>query len=249
MLSLTTPKLQLADPWTIESPGPGLESARADPREGIALRVGDRPFARSIARLYELRGEKMPPDLAALPGDTYLITHAVGLVAETGANRIDRIGYTATFQDAGSTIELFPNTRFKEYFSANVGFEAGVGADGYAKMPTLVGTLGSGMVELGAGAELKLSTKAGMLGKLSLSIKSPKIQAVGIASSSVSWQIDKDNDPLVGDQVLVQTLLVPTGTKKITFRVQAYAMVDPGLFARAVRLQTEPLDVGATLDT
>ena len=100
----------------------------------------------------------MPPELAALAGDTYLVTHAIGSKAEHGADRVQRLGYTATFKAAGSTIELFPNTSFKEYFTAELGFEAGIAADGYARLPSEIGALGAGVVALGGGAELKLGT-------------------------------------------------------------------------------------------
>ena len=176
-----------------------------------------------------------------MKGDTYLITHAIGLTARSGANKVEMVGYAASFSDPGSTIELFPNTQFKEFFAASTKFQAGISADGYAKLPEQIGALAKEVINLGAGAELQLGADAHIVGKLTLSLKTPKVQAVGNASSRVSWQFHKDDNPLVGDQVLVQTIVVPNGQDEITFKMQAFAIISPGLFRRSVRVETDEI--------
>jgi hypothetical protein len=238
-------KATVAEPWLIEGPGIEVFAPGEDPVEKLlndyTLQLGDRPYVRSVRKLYELYQKQLPPEIAALRGETYLVTHAVGLIAKTGANRIDTVGYMASFEDHGSTIELFPNTRFKEYFSISAKFEAGVSADGYAKLPDQVGDLAKDIINLGAGAELQLSTEAQMVGKLALTIKSPKVQALGNASSTIIWQFNQDDKPLVGDQVMVQTIVVPKGQEKITLKMQAFAMIDPGIFRRPVKIETDTI--------
>ena len=251
-INLTPQKATVAEPWLIEGPGLAVFAPGEDPVQKLlsdyTLQLGNRPYVRSVRKLYELLKKELPPEIAALKGETYLVTHAVGLIAKTGPNKIDTVGYTASFEGHGSTIDLFPNTRFKEYFSVRTTFEAGVSADGYAKLPDQVGALAKEIINLGAGAELQLSTETQMVGKLSLTIKSPKVQAVGRASSTVSWQFDKDDKPLVGDQVLVQTIVVPKGQETIDLKMQAFAMIDPGIFHRPVKVETETITAEVELE-
>jgi hypothetical protein len=242
---------ELSEPWMLEDLA--VEAFGADDpvamfKGEIELRLGNRPVARSVRSLFELAEKKLPPEIAALKGETYLIAHAIGVAAKKGAGRVDSVQLRASFAGAGTTIDLVPNTAFKEFVKAGLKFEAGLGADGYAKVPTVgVPDLGQ-LVTLGAGAELKLSAEASVVGNLSVSLATPKIQAVGRSSTIASWQIDKQDQPLVGDQVLVQTVTVPKGQESIGFTLQAIATIDPGFFAlRKVPIQTKPTEVTVEL--
>jgi hypothetical protein len=251
-ISISTEPVKLSQPWLLEDIeveffGKGNE-VRDILKKTFDLRIGDRPFSRSVRKLYRAGNRQLPPDIAALKGETYLITHAIGMAAQSKAGNVDILGYKAWFEDPGSTVELFPNTRFKEYISADLKFKAGVAADGYAKTPEILTNLAKEIINLGAGAELQLGTQASVVGNLSLSLKTPVIQAVGHASSTVTWQFDKDNQPLVGDQVMVQTIVVPKGQGKITYKIQGYAVIDPGIFRRAIRVETEVLTAEVELE-
>lgn len=244
---------KILDPWLIEGiavEGFGSVEKGAPDKllSGYTLTLGDRPYVRSVRKLYKHRGQALPPEIAALKGETYILAHAVGLVAKSGPNKIDRISYQASFSDAGSTIELFPNTRFKEYFTASTKFEAGVSADGYAKLPDQVGKLAKEIINIGAGAELQVGAEASIVGKLTLTLKTPKVQAVGNSSSAVHWQFDRDEDPLVGDHVMVQTVVVPKGQEKLTLRMRASASIDPGVFRRPVQITTDELTADVELE-
>jgi hypothetical protein len=235
-----------AQPWLLsdaERAHYGPEAARPDEVAGnYRLQVGDRPFVRNLRELYTLSGRAMPPELAVLKGDVYLVAHAVGLIAQAGANNVRILGYQASFTDRGATVELLPNTLFKEWFKANLTFQAGLTVDGHAKLPEEVGAMAQQLpaIDLGLGAKLELGTQAKVVGKLQFSIKSPKIQTVGHASSSVNWQFHRDENPLVGDQVLIQTLLVPAGQESVTFKIQGYAVVGYGWWS-AGRIETSPI--------
>jgi hypothetical protein len=239
-----------AQPWLLADVGVehfGPEDAISSFQGEIELRLGDRPVARSLRSLYKLAKRKLPPEIGALKGETYLIAHAVGAAAKKGAGRVESLELRASFAGTGSTIDLVPNTSFKEFLTADLTFEAGLAADGYAKIPDEVGALAAEVVNLGAGAELRLATTASIVGKLRLSLVSPRVQAVGRSSSTSSWQLDKHDRPLVGDQALVQTIVVPKGQESITFTLQAFATVDPGFFSRKVPLQTKLVEVEVEL--
>ena len=231
-IHLSSKQIQISQPWLLED----LEADDFAKGEDLIqelkniydLRVGDRPIVRSLRKLYEFGNKALPPAIGSLKGEAYLVTHAIGVNASKDPNRIDRVGYKAWFDGYGTTIELLPNTRFKEYFSAGLKFAAGIAADGYAKTPEFVGELTKEIINLGVGAELNLSAEANIVGKLTLSLKSTKIQSVGNASSTITWQFDKDENPLVGDQVMIQTLVVPKEQKKVKFNLQGFVVIDLG---------------------
>jgi hypothetical protein len=229
-------KSAVVDAWLTEAV-PGF----AAPADTYTLRLGDRPFARSVRQLFKLKKMQLPPEIEVLKGETYLITLAVGLSAKSGANRVKIIGFTAKFDGPGATIDIFPKSEFKEYFGLGGKFEAGVSADGYAKLPDAVGALTAEVINLGAGAEMKLAAEAKMVGKLSLSIKSAVVQAIGTGASTVEWQFYRDQTPLVGDQVMVQSVVVPAGQKELSYTLNAHAVIDPGPFSRLVRIESVPV--------
>jgi hypothetical protein len=234
--------------WLHELPKSAFESGRATAKDKYKLSVGDRPLARNLKTLYLKKEATLPPEIASLRGETYLITHAVGIVAKEAPNDIAVLGYSATLQDVGSTVELLPNTSFREYLSMSGKFEAAITADGHARIPSSVTKLLETTESLGGGGEIKLAGDTKVVGKVSISIKTPKIQAVGVASSTATWQLAKDDQPLVGDQLLVQMLVVPQGTKKVRFAIQAFAEIHAGVFLyRAETLKTKPLQVEVEL--
>lgn len=252
-IQMKNPGLSVPQPWLFEDERAHYAAATPeDLRAAFQLQVGDRPFVRDVRKLYELYQRDVPPELDVLQGDLYLVTHAVGLTSPHSANDVRVLGYKATFAEHGSTVELLPNSLFKEYFTANLslGFEAGLTAEGHGKLPDQLGALDTTLIDLGVGAKLQLGAKANaqVLGKVSLplSLKTPKIQAVGHASSTVIWQFHKDDNPLVGDQVMVQTLLVPAGQEAVTFTIQAFAEVRRGWFG-AARVETPEVRVQVRL--
>ena len=80
-----------------------------------------------------------------------------------------------------------------------------------------------------------------------MSLKTTQIQAVGRASTTAAWQLDKAGDPLVGDQVLLQTVVIPRGQETIEFELQGYAVIDPGPLRRPVRIETPVLTAEVSL--
>src|SRR5215472_10337767 len=200
------------------------------------LRIGDRPIARSIRALYGLRKKRLPAEIDVLKGETYLISHAVGVAAARGAGRVRTLGYSASFAGEGSTVELFPNTSFRETLASQLTFSAIISADGSARVPEQLTRMAQQVLPIGLGAELALSAEGTTVGRLGLSVKTPRVQAVGQASSRCVWQFDKDQQPLVGDQAMLQTVVLPRGEDTIAFTIQAFAVIDPGVFKRPIRI-------------
>ena len=55
----------------------------AELKRKYKLRIGDRPFVRSVRRLHPGKTQA-PPEIEALRGETYMVTHAVGVSTEDG---------------------------------------------------------------------------------------------------------------------------------------------------------------------
>lgn len=225
--------------------------AKQDTAEKISkryrMRIGNRPFARSMRAFYEANNRKLPAEFAALPGEVYAVTHALGIVADAHPGRIATLGFQATFQGDGATVDLCPNTRFREWFGADLTFRAAITADGHAAVPDFVGDLADSVIPLGAHAEVQLGASAKAVGQLRVGVKTPKVQAVGQASTTVEWQLDKDANPLVGDQILVQTVVVPRETETITYEMTAFALINRYAVGWPVRLDSAPIKAEVTL--
>jgi hypothetical protein len=234
-IKLSEAPMRMPQPWMFEERAHYSTAAPDQLSRDFKLRVGDRPVVRDMRKLYTLSGQTLPPVLQVLPGDLYLITHAVGMDTASN-NKVRLLGYRASFAEYGATIDLLPNTLHREYFKANLGFEAGITADGHGQVPDQVTNL-LNTIDLGLNAKLQLSAQAGVLGKLSLSLQTTKIAATGQSSSVMCWQFHKDDSNLV-EQVMVQTLLVPKGQETVTFKLQAFADVKVGWFS-STRLETE----------
>lgn len=117
----------------------------------------------------------------------------------------------------------------------------GVGVDGSLKLPAEAASLLSQIapIPLSAEAELQVGGGTTLVGNVSLKLRlqTLEIQAVGQASSEVQWQFHKSDEPLVGDQVMLQTVVVPKDSTQLEYTIQASALVDPSWFHRPVRLE------------
>jgi hypothetical protein len=206
------------------------------------LGVADRPFACNLRQLAALWHKELPPDLASLHGDLHLIFHAVSVIAAKHPERVAMLGYQAACLGLGTTIDLYPNmlfgpASFGESSSSGLQFTGRVGGMPPAGFPHVSGEQEE-FWNFGMGMRLRSTPNASGLGEFLLPVLTRNIQAVGHASSTVSWQLEKDTIPLVGTQVLVQTLLVPHGQKSIGFKMRAFAVISRGWFSESVRIET-----------
>jgi hypothetical protein len=251
MFNWDSSPVSLAQEWLVATGEGVLAPDAAQLSDTYELKVGDRPFARSLRTLFEFRGEPYPPELAALPGEVYAIVHGVGIFVRQGrANKIDAVGYRARFTAPGSTCELMPGSKFRSFasFKVNARMEVSLNADGYAKAPLNL-PADAQVIPIGADAEVKLGGGASAVGNLSLSLnlKTPEIQAVGQSASEVIWQFNRADTPLVGDQVMVQTVVVPPKQTSLDFTIRAFATIDPSWRRRPVRVDREEVAVTVVL--
>jgi hypothetical protein len=217
---------------------------------GLKVRLGDRPLARNLRRLYEKAHKKLPPNLSVYDSyDLFLIPHSVGLLRKSGTASVKAVGYEADFGDAEQvyTLEMLPQTRFVTRLDVSLHAEADLAVEGHAEVPAPARALLDVVESVGGDARLKLSAETKVLGRVSFSLLSPVIQSVGVGKSRIEWKLEADNTPLLGDQMLLQTVAVPLGTESITMRSKAYVLLKPTRLSWPAMFETRSIEVTCPL--
>jgi hypothetical protein len=233
--------------------GPGDDAT--DPAEialdHLQVRIGVRPVAYDLRALYRSAHKKLPDTLAFNQFDPWLIVHTMGAIVQEGSARVEAMGYEAVFGDETEayTVDLFPQTRFATTVAGRLQGKVQLGIEGNARVdvPELPGPMG--IEVLSGGVELTLSSDASLLGLLSFSLLTPVVQAVGRGSPRCQWHFEKHERPLLGDQPMVQTVLVHRFSEQISFKIRGYALVKRRYLSFAVRRETEWIDVVCPLVT
>jgi len=218
---------------------------------GVEVRLGNRPVARNLGRLYELGHKQMPNGLAVFDAyELWLITHAVSAIRKGGSATVRALGYEAVFDEREvCTIDLLPPTRFRTWLQASA--ELDLGAEGNLELPDQALTLLPLETLLGGGARLRLSSAVNVIGRFSCNLLSPVVTAVGCQQSRCEWWFEPDGDkPLLGDQLMVQTVLVHPGTDVLRFKTRGHALIKPAFYTLFVStpLKTKWLDVECNLE-
>ncbi|MGV3598250.1 MAG: hypothetical protein ACO1PI_10310 [Bacteroidota bacterium] len=221
---------------------------------GIALRIGNSPIVKNLKHLFEFSEKALPADLQVLfqTKDIYLIVHMVGAIRVNGNARIDELQYNAEIiglKDA-QTIDLLPNTSFKDALSINTSLEGALSGGGNfsATLPSsLTETLLNNDITLGGDMKIQLSSNTNFIGKFTYNLKFPVVQSTGIASNFCSWILNPNSSPLLGDQLLIQTVAVPKGTSKIMYQAKGLCKADKGIFWKTRDIETKVFDIEVTL--
>lgn len=193
---------------------------------GIKIKLGNQPLVQNLMQLSEITETTLSATAKLLyqKKDIYLISHKIAAIRLEGKAKVKQLSYfaNATNPENAQTLDLLPNTNFKEFFKAESILEGSISANGHfsASLPSdSLNQFIPDIIPFGADSSLQLSMKSSFLGKISLSCKSPVVQSEGIASNGCSWVLNQNDDPLLGDQILLQTIAVPKKTKKIEFEI------------------------------
>jgi hypothetical protein len=203
-------------------------------RDNIEVRIGRRPFVRSLSALYESSGQKVPPGMEIFKAyKLWLLTHSVSVVKEPGRRDVRRLGYEVSFPEEPrvTVVEVFPQSRFVKKLGAELEsrfvFEAGVELNGQVAPPESVTELMKQVYPLSFGgkaaAKAEISTRGDFVGRLSFAVMTPIIEAIGVGDDYSQWVFTKDTKPLVGDHIMMQIILVPNGLRELPFRARVSA--------------------------
>jgi hypothetical protein len=193
----------------------------------LEVHIGTKPLCRDLRDLYDKAHQEFPADLQVFRRyDVWIVTHVVGALCRAGAADVRAFGYQVEFKEQQIyTVDLLPKSRFKKDEIGSVGVEVDLGLEGHAEVPEPVRSFLQVSESLGGDARLKFSTEAKFVGRLSFSVITPVVQVVGIGHSRCQWQFDRHEQPLLGDQLMFQTLLVPRNTPALTMRARGYALI------------------------
>lgn len=221
---------------------------------GIKVRIGNSPIVYNLEELMRRSNRELSPELQLQfeSNNIYLVTHAIGVVRISGKAKVVELQYDAEVVNVADarTIDLLPKTRFNERFKVELGLSGTVKAAGSfsAEVPEeLKNSLSGTSLSLGGELELELSTNAKFVGKVNYSIKLPVVQSSGVASNKCTWILNPDANPLLGDQLLVQTITVPKGINNLTYSVKGLVKVDKGLFYKTETKETTTQNINVKL--
>ena len=229
---------------------------------GVRVRLGNQPIVTNLRKLLERIHGTLPPKMEVLfqEKEVYTIVHAIGVTRLQGKAKVDELHYDAEMVDVSGeviqgiqTIDLIPHTRFKETVSTNINFGGSLSVSGnaMAEIPEqLSNHLLEEYVSVGGAMDLQLSTSSSFVGKFTYSLKFPVVISTGIASNTCHWVLkpDEEHTPLLGDQLLVQTVAVPKGTDSIRFRVKGTVKVDKGMFFKQQTQCTDEYELDVQCD-
>jgi hypothetical protein len=222
---------------------PGADDAEV---LGIMLLLGNRPLVYNLKDLCR-RGGKQPPSSKQ---DHYLIVHTISAQRTHGTARVEELQYfAAAIQPAGlQTVDLMPKTRFNEIIRTDLNLSGYLDLFGEVSLdvPSVINDgLINEFVDLGSGIKLQLSASARFIGRFIYTPRVPIVQASGVGSGCCSWILrpDENRTPLLGDQRLIQSITVPRGTKKLTYKISGLVRADKGLFWKQQEKRTPEYNV------
>jgi hypothetical protein len=228
---------------------------------GLRVRLGNEPIVKNLRTILEKVHGSLPPQMAYhfQEKEVYTIVHGIGVTRLKGNAKVDELQYDAEMVDdsgrqlvGAQTIDLIPHTRFREVIRANINLQGGLSVSGNASAELPAGLLNSLLdefVDVGAAMNIQLSNSSSFIGKFTYSLKYPVVISTGIASNTCHWVLkpDEENTPLLGDQLLVQTVAVPKGFDKIKFRIKGTVKVDQGLLYKQQIKETDWYEVEVLL--
>src|ERR1017187_3248169 len=194
----------------------------------VRLRIGERPIVRNLNLLYRKSGRALPADLEVFSAyNIWLIVFSVGVVREAGLREVERFGFVATFPEKPrvTILNVLPQTRFVTRAGARLRAEATLALNGGAKVPEALTQAISATEVLSGDAQLRLTTEANVVGTLSFSLITPVVESVGVGGRRAEWVFEKAEEPLVGDQQMVVTLLTPKTVDELEVTVRLSATV------------------------
>jgi hypothetical protein len=218
---------------------------------GINLRLGNNPI---VVDLKQHLGVNDAPNIGLKQDkDYYLIIHAISAVRTKGKAKVDELCYSAICENSFlQTIDLIPSTRFKEVFKIESNPVLKLSCEGEisASIPDAwKSIIATNAIHLGGGVKLEIINESQISARLTYPIHFPVVQASGFASHRCAWILhpDEAKTPLLGDQLLIQSIAIPSGTNSITYQLLGRIKVTKGLFWKQQEKATPVFKVNVQL--
>lgn len=218
----------------------------------LKISIGNRPVCWRLRSFFRAAGKAIPKGMKLYRNwDVWMVAHAVS-VADRGEfatllnGVVDSVGYEAEFDSAlATTVGLLPEPAVVRNIGGSFEVTADVGLNGsFATPDGLMLAATELSLPVAGGAKLGLSANMELVGRLNFGIWTPKIVATGVCSSRCEWLFNRIEAPLRNSQVMFQTILVPAGTDRISFRCRAYALIRSiGFIPIPTRFETRWIEV------
>ncbi len=214
----------------------------------IEIDIGKMPIAKNLRTLYELKGHIVPPELAIFKSyDIWIITQSLNIPINGDFRKLKQVQFDVEYTSAiegqrspATIIDVFPQTKFKRIFKGKFIFNASIDLNGQIGVPTVASKMIRYSEVLEGTGKIQLSTDTDVVCNISFALLSPEIISVGIGNYTGSWILEKsENYPLVGDQLLMHTVLVPKEMDSIHFNARVSAVASGPFGLLPIRLQSE----------
>lgn len=204
--------------------------------QGIELRVGTRPYALNLKHLYK-RGhpESRPFQSEAYAAhEVWLVVHAVSVAKFRGSATLESIAYDARYANKRvHNIDYAQVSRRDRGDSCRVWLSA----EGRFLTEERLDPTGT-LIRLPGRVTLSLSDEDGIVGLLTFPASAHEISAEGVASTESHWRLSAGPEALLGEHLLIQTMLVPLVTRSLSLDCRAQILLRPTFWPILARRQT-----------
>ncbi len=224
--------------------------------DNLNIRIGKRPVARNLRKLYELENRELPPEFAIFRNyGIWIITTSVGIVDEKGEgnDRLKHFGFKVRFDeyDPITIIDVLPKSKFVERVAGKLNIVADLKANGQFSLPESGQAISEKPIPVDYGAEGKLGVDANVVARFNFGVVTPVITAIGEEDVIGQWQFTREDKPMVGMQKMIMTILTPPDEEmegeEITFEGMVTASIKRSLFHLPDKRKSEWVSLSCTL--
>jgi hypothetical protein len=193
----------------------------------VKLRLGEVPSVRKLREVNAALGKPVPQEFQAFDAyEIWLLTFGVGILAE-GVREVDRFGLEIELPERPrmTVVSLMPSTKFIKKFEVGWEFNSALKLNGSLAVPDYVEQVLQKIEFIKASGSIEATTNAGILGNIKFNVMTPVVQTVGVGGRECAWVLEKDESPLVGDQVLTAAVLTPLNLSTLNVKARLSATV------------------------
>jgi hypothetical protein len=211
----------------------------------IRVRIGNRPLVTDLKRLST--GLRIPEAVRKdfeelrLNHELWVVRYAVGIISEDNERPVNMLGLQVDYGSDDQSVvivDLLPQTKFIKHMNVGLACDAAIGFNGQLALPAT--NIEVAHVPMEVSGEVKIAPKASALAKVTFSVITSEISAIGVASNYGEWQLQKRDTPLVGDQYFYHVLMLDGRTSKVTAKAAVRVAVG-GFFRLPVALKSKPV--------
>jgi len=196
----------------------------------IKIRIGRRPTAKNLRRVYELTGRAVPQDIEVFRSyDLWLLTNSFSVLKEGGFDQVQQVGFSVFLREEPkcSVQGILPTSEFIKRLGMDAVVDAHLALSGQLQVPELPAALSTVSESISTGGDIKVSTDVSLVGRISFSVMTPTIQAIGVGDNQSTWLFQRlsGSRPLLGDQVVTQVIVTPKRLSQLVFDAEVFANV------------------------